>query len=35
MQLASYLRGRVLQEWNLLTYAERSTYQSAISALRT
>ena len=35
MQLAGYLRGRALQEWNLLTYAERSTYQSAITALRT
>ena len=35
MQLAGYLRGRALQEWNLLTYAECSTYQSAITALRT
>ena len=35
MQLAGYLCGRVLQEWNLLTYAECSTYQSAITALRT
>ena len=25
----------MLQEWNLLTYTERSTYQSAITALRT
>ena len=35
MQLAGYLHGRVLQEWNLLTYTKCSTYQSAITALRT
>ena len=35
MQLAGYLRGRALQEWNLITPADRRTYQSAIVSLRT
>ena len=34
IQLPRYLCGRALEEWNLLTYTERSTYQSAITALR-
>ena len=34
MQLAGYLRNRALQEWNLLSGEVRSTYQSAVKALR-
>ena len=34
MQLAGHLRGRALQEWNLLRDAERETYQTAVAALR-
>ena len=33
MQLAGYLRNRALQEWNLLSGEDRSTYQSAVEAL--
>ena len=35
IQLAGHLRGRALQEWNLLSTADRTTYQSAVVALRT
>ena len=35
IQLVGYLHGRALQEWNLITAADRTTYQSAIVALRT
>ena len=35
IQFAGYLRGRALQEWNLMSHTERSTYKSAISGLRT
>ena len=34
MQLAGHLRGRALQEWNLLTDDERATYATAVAALR-
>ena len=34
MQLPGYLRNRALQEWNLLSGEDRSTYQSAVKALR-
>ena len=33
MQLAGYLRGRALLEWNLVSQTERDTYKSAISGL--
>ena len=33
MQLPGYLRNRALQEWNLLSGEDRSTYQSAVEAL--
>ena len=33
-QLAGHLRGRALQEWNLLCEEEKATYQAAIHALR-
>ena len=29
MQLAGYLRGKALQEWNLLSKTEKATYESA------
>ena len=35
IQLAGYLRGRALQEWNLITTTDCTTYQSAVVALRT
>ena len=35
IQLAGYLHGRALQEWNLITTTDRTTYQSAVVALRT
>ena len=34
MQLAWYLRGRALQEWNLLGDRDKSSYADAIQALR-
>ena len=34
MQLAGYLHGRALLEWNLISKTERDTYKSAISGLR-
>lgn len=34
MQLAGHLQGKALQEWNLLTEEERSTYQGAVEKLR-
>ena len=34
IQLAGYLCGRALQEWNLIAAADRTTYQSAVVALR-
>ena len=34
MQLAGHLRGRALQEWNLIPPGERQTYQSSTAALR-
>ena len=34
MQLAGHLRGRALQEWKLLDFKDRATYQTAIKALR-
>ena len=33
LQLAGHLRGRALQEWNLLTKDEKQTMASAIEAL--
>ena len=33
-QLAGHLRGRALQEWNLLCEEEKATYQAALHALR-
>lgn len=35
LQLAGHLRGRALQEWNLLDEDEKSAYNDAIGALRT
>ena len=35
MQFAGYLRGRALQEWNLLGPEERESYETATQALRT
>ena len=35
IQLAGHLRVRALQEWNLLSTADCTTYQSAVVALRT
>ena len=35
LQLAGHLRGRALQEWNLLDDTSKSTYSGAIEALRT
>ena len=35
MQFAGYLRGRALQEWNLMSRSECGTYKSAITGLRT
>ena len=34
IQLAGHLRGRALQEWNLLTGDERGAYGTAVAALR-
>ena len=34
IQLAGHLRGRALQEWDLLTGEEKSTFESAVEALR-
>lgn len=34
IQLAGHLRGRALQEWNLLGDGDRSTYDEAVKALR-
>lgn len=34
LQFAGHLRGRALQEWNLLETDDKSTYEGAISALR-
>lgn len=34
MQLAGHLRGKALQEWNLLNSEQKTTYVGAISALR-
>ena len=34
IQLAGYLRGRALQEWNLLSENERSSYKTAVKSLR-
>ena len=35
MQFAGHLRGRALQEWNLLDPEDRKTYEAATQALRT
>ena len=35
IQLAGYLRGRALQEWNVITTTNCTMYQSAVVALRT
>ena len=35
MQLAGYLRGRALQEWNLLAVEDKATYEAATRVLRT
>ena len=34
LQLAGHLRGRALQEWNLLSTEERSTWDAAVTALK-
>ena len=34
IQLAGYLKGRALQEWNVLEEAERDSYDKAVVALR-
>ena len=34
IQLAGHLRGRALQEWNLLTVEEKSNWDTAVKALR-
>ena len=34
LQLAGHLRGRALQEWNLLSEAQQTTYKKAVEALR-
>ena len=34
MQLAGYLRGRALQDWNLLAGTDRATYAAATQVLR-
>ena len=34
IQLASYLRGKALQEWNLIHLSEKSTLKSAVYALK-
>ena len=34
MQMAGHLRGRALQEWNLLTQEERSSWGTAVEALK-
>jgi hypothetical protein len=35
IQLAGHLRGRALQEWNLMRESDRCRFESAVSALRT
>ena len=35
LQLAGHLRGRALQEWNLINDSDKSTYSNAIESLRT
>ena len=35
MQLAGYLRGKALQEWNLLDDTDKSTYQKAVAKITT
>ena len=34
MQLAVHLRGRALQEWNLTTPEDKTTYEAAVNALQ-
>ena len=34
IQLTGHLRGRALQEWNLLTVKEKSNWDTAVRALR-
>ena len=34
MQLAGHLRGRALQEWNLLTTYEKSSWDNAVTTLK-
>ncbi len=34
IQLAGHLRGRALQEWNLVPVRERGSYEGAVSALQ-
>lgn len=34
IQLAGHLRGKALQEWNLLAEEEKHTYQGAVEKLR-
>jgi len=34
LQLAGHLRGRALQEWNLLDATEKTTFAKAIEAMR-
>ncbi len=34
MQLAGYLRGKALQEWNLLLENRKGTYQSAVEKMK-
>ena len=34
MQFAGHLRGRALQEWNLLSDEERATFDTAVKSLR-
>ena len=34
LQLAGHLRGKALQEWNLLVESDKATFQKAIAALR-
>ena len=33
MQFAGHLRGQALQEWNLLSYDERATFNTAVKSL--
>ena len=34
LQFAGYLRGRALQEWNLITAEEKTTFADATSAIQ-